>query len=87
MYALVALDGSPMSEEVLAPVTQLVAELAPSEKKTLHLIHVVELPLTYGRIGMSQYVNQMKEEAKRQDGTGSEGAHVAGHVSDTKPIT
>ncbi len=66
VYALVALDGSPMSEEVLAPVTQLVAELAPSEKKTLHLIHVVELPLTYGRIGMSQYVNQMKEEAKRQ---------------------
>ena len=66
VYALVALDGSPMSEEVLAPVTQLVAALAPSEKKTLHLIHVVELPLTYGRIGMYQYVNQMKEEAKRQ---------------------
>ena len=66
VYALVALDGSPMSEEVLAPVTQLVAALAPSEKKTLHLTHVVELPLTYGRIGMYQYVNQMKEEAKRQ---------------------
>lgn len=66
VYALVALDGSPMSEEVLAPVTQLVAELAPSERKTLHLTHVVELPPTYGRIGMYQYVNQMKEEAKRQ---------------------
>lgn len=65
VYALVALDGSPMSEEVLAPVTQLMAALAPSEEKTLHLTHVVELPLTYGRIGMHEYANQMREEAKR----------------------
>jgi len=65
LYALVALDGSPMSEEVLAPVIQLMAALAPSEEKTLHLTHVVELPLTYGRIGIHAYVNQMKEEAKR----------------------
>jgi len=66
VYALVALDGSPMSEEVLAPVTQLVAELAPSEKKTLHLTHVVELPVTYGRAGMNAHVDQMREVAKRQ---------------------
>ncbi len=65
LYALVALDGSPMSEEVLAPVIQLMAALAPSEEKTLHLTHVVELPLTYGRIGIHAYVNQMKEGAKR----------------------
>jgi nucleotide-binding universal stress UspA family protein len=65
-YALVALDGSPVSEEVLGPVIQLMAALAPSEEKTLHLIHVVELPLTYGRIGIHAYVNQMKEEVKRQ---------------------
>src|SRR6266849_3324453 len=65
LYALVALDGSPMSEEVLAPVIQLMAALAPSEEKTLHLTHMVELPLTYGRIGIHAYVNQMKEEAKR----------------------
>ena len=65
LYALVALDGSPVSEEVLAPVIQLMAALAPSEEKTLHLTHVVELPLTYGRIGIHAYVNQMKEEAKR----------------------
>ncbi len=65
LYALVALDGSPMSEEVLAPVIQLMAALAPSEEKTLHLTHVVELPLTYGRIGIHAYVNQMREEAKR----------------------
>lgn len=65
VYALVALDGSPMSEEVLAPVIQLMAALAPSKEKTLHLTHVVELPLTYGRIGIHAYVNQMREEAKR----------------------
>jgi nucleotide-binding universal stress UspA family protein len=64
VYALVALDGSPVSEEVLAPVIQLMAALAPSEEKTLHLTHVVELPLTYGRIGIHAYVNQMREEAK-----------------------
>ena len=65
VYSLVALDGSPMSEEVLAPVIQLVAALAPSEQKTLHLTHVVELPMTYGGVGMSAYVEQMREEAKR----------------------
>ena len=27
-----------------------------------------------------------QEEAKRQDGTGSEGVQVAGYVSDTRPI-
>lgn len=66
VYALVALDGSPMSEEVLAPVIQLVAALAPSEQKTLHLTHVVELPMTYGGVRMSAYVEQMREEAKRR---------------------
>ena len=65
VYALVALDGSLVSEEVLAPVIQLMAALAPSEEKTLHLTHVVELPLTYGRIGIHAYVNQMKDGAKR----------------------
>src|SRR5215469_10305400 len=63
--ALVALDGSPLSEEVLAPLTQLVTALAPMEEKTLHLTHVVELPPTYGRIGMHASANQRREEAKR----------------------
>jgi len=27
-----------------------------------------------------------KKETKRQDGTGSDGAHVAGHVGDAQPI-
>jgi nucleotide-binding universal stress UspA family protein len=65
VYALVALDGSPVSEEVLSPVTQLVTALAPSVHKTLHLTRVVKLPVTYGRTGMNAHVDQMREEAKR----------------------
>jgi nucleotide-binding universal stress UspA family protein len=66
IYALVALDGSPLSEEALTPVTQLLAALAPSAHKTLHLIRVVELPPTYGRPGLYAHADQMREEAKRQ---------------------
>jgi nucleotide-binding universal stress UspA family protein len=63
--ALVALDGSPLSEEVLAPATQLVAALAPSAQKTLHLVRVVNLPPSYGRAGWYLHADQMRDEAKR----------------------
>ena len=36
--------------------------------------------------GLFNSLQREKEEAKRQEETGSEGVHVAGHVSDTKPI-
>jgi hypothetical protein len=42
--------------------------------------------LTSAGSGRFPYLQREKEEAKRQDGTGSEDAHVAGYVSDTKPI-
>lgn len=65
LNVLVALDGSPLSEEVLIPVTQLAAALAPSAHKTLHLTRVVGLPLTYGRAGLNAHLDQLREEAKR----------------------
>ncbi|HYB00121.1 MAG TPA: DUF6326 family protein, partial [Ktedonobacteraceae bacterium] len=42
--------------------------------------------LTSAGSGLFDSLQREKEEAKRQDGMGSEGAHVAGYVSDTKPI-
>src|SRR6202030_919757 len=66
VYALVALDGSPLAESVLAPVVQLVTALAPSAHKTLHLLRVVSLPESYGRSTASAYLDQMREDAKRE---------------------
>lgn len=68
VYALVALDGSPLAESVLAPVTQLLAALAPFARKTLHLVRVVDLPMTYGygRFAVNAPFDQLREEAKRE---------------------
>jgi nucleotide-binding universal stress UspA family protein len=66
VYALVTLDGSPLAESVLAPVIQLVAALAPSVRKTLHLIRVVDLPVSYGKFAANAQFDQMREDAKRE---------------------
>jgi len=42
--------------------------------------------LTSAGSGLFPSLQREKEEAKRQDGTSSEGAHVAGHVGATRPI-
>ena len=42
--------------------------------------------LTSAGSGRFSSLQREKEEAKRQDGTGSEDTHVTGYVSDTKPI-
>lgn len=63
--ALVSLDGSPLAESALAPVTQLLAALAPQAQKTLHLVRVVALPVTYGRFATNAPFDQLREEAKR----------------------
>lgn len=66
--ALVALDGSPLAESVLAPVVQLATALAPSIHRTLHLVRVVDLPATYGygKFAANAFVGQLREDAKRE---------------------
>jgi nucleotide-binding universal stress UspA family protein len=66
--ALVALDGSPLAESVLAPVVQLTTALAPSMHITLHLVRVVDLPATYGhgKFAANAFVDQLREDAKRE---------------------
>lgn len=66
VHALVALDGSRLSEEILIPVAQLLAALAPIAQKTLHLTRVVNLPVSYGSTTINSHVDQMREVAKHQ---------------------
>jgi nucleotide-binding universal stress UspA family protein len=66
VYALVALDGSPLAESVLAPIAQLLAALAPFAHKTLHLMRVVDLPVSYGRFAVNAPFDQLREDAKRE---------------------
>jgi len=50
LRALVALDGSPLSEAILEPVAQLVATLSAQSQGALHLMRVAESPATNGRL-------------------------------------
>ena len=66
--ALVALDGSPLSEAVLEPTIALLAGLSPSAHGVVHLLRVVEVPALH-TIGKSQTdiavdaIGKAKEEA------------------------
>jgi nucleotide-binding universal stress UspA family protein len=69
LRTLVALDGSPLSEAVLDPVEQLVAALSAPSQGALHLLRVVNVPVTSGawrsqaNIG-SEMVEYMQQDAK-----------------------
>lgn len=66
--ALVALDGSPLSEAVFEPVTYLVAGLAyaSSQRGELRLLRVVDLPFTGGRLKSQVHIDRgTREEAVR----------------------
>ena len=64
--ALVALDGSPLSEAVFEPVAYLVAALAAStsQQGELHLLRVVDLPFSSGKLKSQTYIDsKTREEA------------------------
>jgi nucleotide-binding universal stress UspA family protein len=69
--ALVALDGSPLSEEVLEAAASLTAGLSrqTSRSGALQLMRVVDVPSSYGKFTSmvdSFYVAQMRAEVKRE---------------------
>jgi len=69
--ALVALDGSLLSEAILEPTAQLLAGLAQatSQQGALQLIRVVDIPSSYGRFRSqvdSYYDAQMRAEEKHE---------------------
>jgi nucleotide-binding universal stress UspA family protein len=51
---LVALDGSPLAERVLAPAVHLGVALSVPEQTTLHLVQVLPFPATHGLLGIPQ---------------------------------
>lgn len=64
--AMVALDGSPLSEAAFEPVAYLVAGLAhaTSQQGELRLLRVVDLPFTSGRLKSQAYVDsKTRDEA------------------------
>jgi nucleotide-binding universal stress UspA family protein len=70
--ALVALDGSSLSEAILEPVAALTAGLvqAATQQGVLQLIRVVDIPSSYGRFRSqvdSYYEAEMRAEAKHQN--------------------
>ena len=60
LCALIALDGSPLAEAVLAPAANLVAGLAAPAQGALHLTQVVKHIVTTAEEG---FVDELNEEA------------------------
>lgn len=67
LRALVALDGSPLSESVLEPAAYLVAALALPTQGALHLVRVIDFPLNYSTLRSQAYIDTgMVEQAKQE---------------------
>jgi nucleotide-binding universal stress UspA family protein len=68
--ALVAVDGSSLSETVLEPAAFLAVSLAEatSQQGALHLLRVVDLPASGGRFKSDAYIDTgTKEQVKHED--------------------
>jgi len=69
---LVPVDGSPLSEAVLEPAAYLAAALAQatSQQGALHLLRVVDLPMTGGKFKGDAHIGiGVKEQVKHEDET------------------
>jgi nucleotide-binding universal stress UspA family protein len=64
---LVALDGSPLSEAVLDPVSQLVAALSEPSQGALHLLRVVDVLPTSGAWRSQANIGSEMREHMQQD--------------------
>jgi len=68
--ALVAVDGSPLSETVLEPAAYLASALAEStsQQGALHLLRVVDLPTSGGKFKSDAHIDTgLKEQVKHED--------------------
>ena len=66
--ALVSLDGSPLAEAALKPAIELVAALAPTDQRSLHLIRVVYDPVSISIFRPNVHFDQevSRAEARRE---------------------
>lgn len=67
LRALVALDGSVLAEAALEPTAHLIAALAAPAHGMLHLLRVVDLPLTTGKWRSHAYISPALREQARQE--------------------
>jgi nucleotide-binding universal stress UspA family protein len=68
--ALVSVDGSSLSEAVLEPAAYLAAALAEatSQQGALHLLRVVDLPISGGKFKSDAHIDTgLKEQVKHED--------------------
>jgi nucleotide-binding universal stress UspA family protein len=65
LHVLVPLDGSELAEAILAPLLPLVAALSPEGKGTLHLLRVIDVPVSDGNT-RGQTLIREHEQAEAQ---------------------
>jgi nucleotide-binding universal stress UspA family protein len=63
----VILDGSSMAESVVEPAAQLLVGLSAPAQGILHLVHVVDLPLTSGKWRSQAQSDSVQREHARQE--------------------
>ncbi|HEX6481876.1 MAG TPA: universal stress protein [Ktedonobacteraceae bacterium] len=66
LTALVALDGSTLAEAALEPAAQVLAALAAPAQAKLHLVEVVSIPPSYGKLGSQIAFDAEIREEERQ---------------------
>lgn len=67
LSALVTLDGSTMAEAALEPAAQVIAALAAPTPAKLHLVEVVSVMPTYGRLrSLAAFDAELREEERQK---------------------
>lgn len=68
VHALVPLDGSSFAEVALKPAIELIAALAPADQRSLHLVRVVDNPVSIGILRPNVHFDQevSRAEARRE---------------------
>lgn len=67
LRVLVALDGSPLSENALSPAVELLTALAAQAQGTLYLLRIVNLPAIGGKWRSQAHVSTAMREQARQE--------------------
>ena len=67
LTALVTLDGSPLAEAAFAPAVQVMAALAAPAQAKLHLLEVVSVMPSYGKLrSQAAFDSEIREEEKQR---------------------
>lgn len=67
LRVVVVLDGSPLSEMALRPAVELLVALALPAQGTLHLLQVIDRPVTGGKWRGQAYIDAVMQEQIKRD--------------------